>query len=56
MIEGFDNSIGKIPCKDCTNRTPTCHGECPLYSEWRKLNDRTRAKIYKQKYLDRCSK
>lgn len=26
----------KCPCKDCTERTLTCHGVCEKYQEWKK--------------------
>lgn len=25
----------KCPCKDCTDRTLTCHGFCTRYKEWK---------------------
>lgn len=39
----------KCPCKTCTDRTPTCHGTCVEYKEWRKLWDERREKIQQQK-------
>ena len=23
------------PCKDCEKRTPTCHGDCAEYLDWK---------------------
>lgn len=24
-----------VPCKDCADRYPGCHGKCDAYKEWR---------------------
>ena len=29
----------KCPCKDCFNRTITCHGVCRRYQDWKKEHD-----------------
>ena len=39
MFEGFDDSYVQNPCKDCENRSATCHGVCKAYLEWKKHND-----------------
>ena len=28
------------PCKDCTERTPTCHGDCKAYLKWHRHSAR----------------
>lgn len=53
MIEGFNSNIGNNPCKDCTKRSATCHGECKAYLDWKKLNDANKKLIDKKKYLSR---
>ena len=30
----------KGPCKDCMNRTITCHVICQRYEEWKKENEK----------------
>ena len=32
------------PCKDCTKRSPTCHGNCKEYIDFRKEKDEYNAK------------
>ena len=44
MIMSYDPR--KHPCKDCTNRTPTCHGECELYKEFERTRPRTPRNLY----------
>lgn len=31
--------MGACPCKDCFNRTVTCHGLCSLYQEWKEQHE-----------------
>ena len=31
----------KAPCKECTERTLTCHGLCHKYKEWKAELDKT---------------
>lgn len=38
----------KAPCIDCKTRTPTCHGVCPSYKEWR-IKWEKQAKIIKKR-------
>ena len=42
------------PCRDCKNRTITCHGECKAYLEWREqikaLNEKIRSKAKLNEY------
>ena len=34
------------PCKDCTKRTATCHGECKEYKEFERNRPRTPRNLY----------
>ncbi len=34
----------KQPCRECKERTPTCHGTCELYIEWFKENEKIKKK------------
>ena len=43
---------GENPCKNCHQRTPTCHGVCEDYLEWKRANDKTNKKIRRKQYLD----
>lgn len=43
---------GENPCKNCNQRTPTCHGVCEDYLEWKRANDKTSKKIRRKQYLD----
>lgn len=33
------------PCKDCSERTETCHGSCDRYKSWKTQLDALNAKI-----------
>ena len=33
----------KAPCKDCTDRSISCHGICPKYRVYIEENDRVKA-------------
>ncbi len=41
-------------CKDCTKRTPTCHGECEDFKEFTKWNEERKKRVKKAeaKYRD----
>jgi len=41
--------MGKAPCKDCMDRTPTCHTSCELYIRFRKTKDKERDKRWEIK-------
>ena len=36
-------SIYKIPCHGCMEHSSRCHGSCPRYKEWCKLNEEKKA-------------
>lgn len=40
----------KVPCKDCDQRTPTCHGNCENYKEYRAIVSDKGDFIRKHKY------
>ena len=38
------------PCKrDCPKRSPTCHGSCPEYADYRESLDKENELIHKKK-------
>lgn len=41
------------PCKDCDNRSETCHGICKAYKEWSVENEKTRDEIHRKINLQR---
>lgn len=46
--------IKSCPCKGCTERTATCHGECLMYREYKASLSDNKAKIARRreaKYL-----
>lgn len=36
--------MARVPCKNCTRRTPGCHGRCPSYSLYKVLSKYEKAK------------
>ena len=43
----------KYPCiRDCPDRSPTCHGDCAAYLEWRKLREAERKAIRDSEAID----
>jgi hypothetical protein len=38
-------SITPCPCKDCEDRTVTCHGVCGRYQEWKKTETEKKEEI-----------
>lgn len=49
---GIENKATVIPCnKMCTERTPTCHGECIRYKDWVEARKKLREiQISKEEY------
>lgn len=41
------------PCRDCNNRSATCHGTCEKYKEWSVENEKTRDKVHRMINLQR---
>lgn len=39
----------KCPCRDCNNRTVTCHGFCEQYKEWKTWRDGLNVKVKKER-------
>lgn len=39
------------PCRDCNNRTATCHATCHEYSAWKKEYDALQAKVRAEKEM-----
>ena len=39
----------KHPCRNCTKRTPTCHGECQEYKDFEAKRPRTPRNMYNAK-------
>lgn len=37
------------PCKDCQDRSPTCHGKCERYAEYAKYCAELNERRYKSK-------
>lgn len=33
------------PCKNCSNRYPTCHAECKMYANWNSEHTKKRKEI-----------
>ena len=42
----------QAPCKDCRNRTVTCHGVCKKYQAFRTETEAYNRKVYEQRNLD----
>ena len=36
----MSNVKNDCPCRNCNTRTPVCHGICPQYKAWSKVNER----------------
>lgn len=45
----------KETCKDCKNRTSTCHGTCKAYLDAVEEHNKEKAKLAKSKYLRNLS-
>ena len=43
----MDKNI-KTCCKDCMERTYTCHSSCPKYAEFQKQNEEKKRALYKR--------
>ena len=41
--------IKSCPCKGCTERTATCHGECLMYREYKASLSDNKAEIARQR-------
>ena len=39
----------KHPCRNCTKRTATCHGECKVYLDFEENRPRTPRNMYNAK-------
>ena len=39
----------KHPCRNCTKRTATCHGECKIYLDFEENRPRTPRNMYNAK-------
>jgi len=39
------------PCKECPDRFPGCHSQCPKYLAWRKEYDKEKEQERQQKQL-----
>lgn len=39
------------PCKDCTNRTESCHSDCTEYVSWKKELNEMRKQEYSEKLV-----
>lgn len=44
--------IKSCPCKGCTERTATCHGECLKYREYKASLSNNKAAIARQRELE----
>lgn len=44
--------IKSCPCKGCTERTATCHGECLMYREYKASLSDNKAEIARQRELE----
>ena len=39
----------KCPCRDCADRTVTCHGFCEQYKGWKTWRDGLNVKVKKER-------
>ena len=51
-MQNIDITIGVNPCKDCTQRSATCHGTCQAYKKWAKENQERNQRIRTLKAYD----
>ena len=42
----------KTPCKNCHDRTVTCHTMCRRYQEWKKTHEEEAARIRETRHSD----
>ena len=49
------NIKNDCPCRGCNTRTPTCHGICPQYKKWVKINERLSKERKSQFYSNHYS-
>lgn len=40
------------PCKDCSDRSPTCHSECKRYIDWKNIHNEEQQRLRDIKYTD----
>ena len=41
----------KCPCKDCENRTITCHGVCKKYQDWKREDAKRKEWLREQQFV-----
>ncbi len=43
----------KVPCKDCSERHPHCHGECEKYKQFQEASAKNKEEYHKSLIWDK---